>query len=121
MMKDPTRGGIATSLKEISEKSKKGIELYERDIPVKEEVKALCEILGYDPIYIANEGKFLAFIPEKMSEKAVDILNDVKYGHDTAIIGKVIENYPGKVIMKTLIGGSRIVDMLSGEQLPRIC
>lgn len=121
MMKDPTRGGIATSLKEISEKSKKGIELYEQKIPVKEEIKALCEILGYDPVYIANEGKFLAFIPEKISEKAVSILQNTKYGAETEIIGRVIDKYSGKVIMKTQIGGSRIVDMLSGEQLPRIC
>ncbi|MFC1726360.1 hydrogenase expression/formation protein HypE [candidate division KSB1 bacterium] len=120
-MKDPTRGGIATSLKEIAEKSNKGIEIFENKIPVREEVKGLCEILGFDPIYIANEGKLILFTPEKDSEKALNIMKKSKYGKNSEIIGSVINDHAGKVILRTTIGGSRIVDMLSGEQLPRIC
>jgi len=121
MMKDPTRGGIATSLKEISEKSNYGIEIYESEIPVKDAVRGMCEILGFDPLYLANEGKFILFVPEKQANKAVDIMKSSKYGEDTRLIGKVIKEHPGKVIMRTSVGGTRIIDMMSGEQLPRIC
>lgn len=121
VMRDPTRGGIASALNEIAQSSQKGIYIYEEKIPITEEVKGACEILGLDPLYIANEGKVLIFVPESEAEKILNVLKNNTLGKDAAIIGKVTNDDPGMVIMKTLIGSSRIVDMISGEQLPRIC
>jgi len=121
VMRDPTRGGIASALNEIAQTSQKGIHIYEEKIPLTEEVKGACEILGLDPLYIANEGKVLIFVPESEAEKILNVLRNNKFGKDAAIIGQVTNDDPGMVIMKTLIGSSRIVDMISGEQLPRIC
>ncbi|MCJ7788923.1 MAG: hydrogenase expression/formation protein HypE, partial [Candidatus Atribacteria bacterium] len=121
VLRDPTRGGLATTLKEIALSSKVDIEINEEDIYIQEEVRAACEILGYDPLYLANEGKLVAFIP---SEIATDILIKMrknKYGKESKVIGKVLKRSEGKVYLNTTIGGKRIVDMLTGEQLPRIC
>ena len=121
VLRDPTRGGLSTTLNEIALSSKVDIEINEGDIPIQEEVRAACEILGYDPLYLANEGKLVAFIP---SEIAPDILKNMrknKYGKESKIIGRVVKKSEGKVYLNTTIGGKRIVDMLTGEQLPRIC
>ncbi|MBT4363650.1 MAG: hydrogenase expression/formation protein HypE [Desulfobacterales bacterium] len=121
VLRDPTRGGIGTSLNEIAVQSKIGIKIYEKSIPVKKEVAGMCEILGFDPVYIANEGKLLVFVSKEHANKVLDVIKQDKAGKDACIIGEVISDNPGKVILKTLIGGERILDMLTGEQLPRIC
>ena len=121
VLRDPTRGGLSTTLNEIALSSKVDVEINEGDILIQEEVRAACEILGYDPLYLANEGKLVAFIP---SEIALDILKKMKenkYGKEAKIIGRVVKKSEGKVYLNTIIGGKRIVDMLTGEQLPRIC
>lgn len=121
VMRDPTRGGIASALNEIAQSSRKGIQLYEEKIPITEEVKGACEILGLDPLYIANEGKVLIIVPESETDKVLNVMRNDPLGKDASVIGKVTVSDPGLVVMKTLIGSSRIVDMISGEQLPRIC
>jgi hydrogenase expression/formation protein HypE len=120
-MRDLTRGGLASALVEIAEASKHNINIVEADIPVREDVAGACEILGFDPMYVANEGRFISFVPEKYVEKALDILNSNHSGKGAKIIGKVTSGTKGFVTMKSKIGATRIVDMLSGEQLPRIC
>ena len=121
VMRDPTRGGIASALNEIAESSGKGIHIFEDKIHISEEVKGACEILGLDPLYIANEGKVLIFLPNSEAEGVLNIMRKHPLGKESSIIGTVTNEDPGLVIMKTLIGSSRIVDMISGEQLPRIC
>lgn len=121
VMRDPTRGGIASALNEIAASANVGIEIYEDKIPISEEVKGACEILGLDPLYIANEGKILIFVPESESEKVLDVMRTHEYGEESQIIGRVTSENPKIVLMKTLIGSKRVVDMISGEQLPRIC
>ncbi len=120
-MRDPTRGGVGTALNEIAEKSRVGLKIYENAIPVKNQVTAACELLGFDPLYLANEGKLLAFVAAEQAETVLQAVKADPYGKDAAIIGEVVAEHPGRVIMQTRIGGSRIVDMLAGEQLPRIC
>jgi hydrogenase expression/formation protein HypE len=120
-LRDPTRGGVGTSLNEIAIQSKVGIEIYEETVPIRKEVSAICELLGFDPLYIANEGKLLAFVEPNGAEKVLKKMKANEYGKDACIIGEVVPASPGKVFMKTRIGGTRIVDMLTGEQLPRIC
>lgn len=120
-LRDPTRGGVATSLNEIAMQSGTGIRLIESRIPVRDEAKGACELLGLDPLYIANEGKLLACVAPEDADKVLAAVRANKYGKDAAIIGEVIVGNPGKVFMETVIGGTRIVDMLSGEPLPRIC
>ena len=120
-MRDPTRGGVATVLCEIAGKNKLGIELVENDIPVRETVRNICEVFGYDPLYLANEGKVIMVVPEDQTAKTLEVMRKHKYGKETQVIGEITHNHPGKVVMLTEIGGSRIVDMLAGEQLPRIC
>lgn len=120
-LRDLTRGGLATALVEIAESAKIGMEIVEANIPVLEEVSAACEIMGFDPLYIANEGRFIGFVPEEEAEKTVEILQQYPVSQDAVIIGKVVEDGDNMVRMKTLYGSSRIIDMLSGEQLPRIC
>ena len=120
-LRDPTRGGLATTLNELARQSKAGIVVEEAQIPVKEEVKAACELLGLDPIYVANEGKLVAVVDPADADKILARMRKNSYGRDAAIIGEVTKEYPGKVVMKTKLGPSRIVDMLSGELLPRIC
>jgi hydrogenase expression/formation protein HypE len=121
VMRDPTRGGVASALNEIAETSRIGIHLHEAAIPISEEVKGACEILGFDPLYVANEGKLLVIVPGDAAERVLNAMRAHSDGHDSAIIGEVVENHPGFVTMRTRIGGNRVVDMLSGEQLPRIC
>ena len=120
-LRDPTRGGLATTLNELARQSKVGIAIEEAEIPVREEVKAACELLGLDPIYVANEGKLVAIIDPADADKILARMRKNRYGRDAAIIGEVTNERPGKVVMKTKLGPSRIVDMLSGELLPRIC
>lgn len=121
VLRDPTRGGLATSLVEIAEQSNVTIEIDEQALPVKPAVKAACEILGFDPLYVANEGKLAAFVKETDAEKVLDVMKKTKYGGDAAIIGKVIGIGKSQVRVRTAIGGTRLVDMLPGEMLPRIC
>jgi len=120
-LRDPTRGGLATTLNELTRQSKVGIVVEEAKIPVKEEVKAACELLGLDPIYVANEGKLVAVVDPADADKILARMRKNHYGRDATIIGEVTSEHPGKVTMKTKLGPSRIVDMLSGELLPRIC
>jgi hydrogenase expression/formation protein HypE len=121
VLRDPTRGGVGTALNEIALSSKTGIRIYENKIPVKDEVAGLCELLGFDPLYIANEGKLLAFVSPEDAQTVLSAMKEDEFGKDSCIIGEVVDDLPGKVFMQTSIGGSRIVDMLTGEQLPRIC
>lgn len=121
VLRDPTRGGVTSALSEIAESANVGIRLDERSLPLSEEVKGACEILGLDPLYVANEGKLLAFIPPEDSERVLTAMRAHPLGSNAAIIGEVVAEHSGMVTMKTRIGGTRVVDMLSGEQLPRIC
>ena len=121
VLRDPTRGGVGTALNEIAEKSGVGIKIVEQRIPLNHAVAGACELLGFDPLYLANEGKLMAFVAADQAEAVLDVVKANPYGQDAAIIGEVIREHPGKVFMETRIGGSRIVDMLAGEQLPRIC
>lgn len=121
VLRDATRGGVAAVLNEIAEESKINIELYENSIPVKEEVRGACEILGLEPLYIANEGKICVFVPEEYAGKVLEAMKNHCLGENSSIIGKVVEGPEKRVYVQTLIGGRRIVDMPSGEQLPRIC
>jgi len=121
VLRDPTRGGVASTLNEIAESAGKGIVIVEDEIPITEEVRGACEILGLDPLYVANEGKLLAFVPSKSAQDVLAAMRNHPNGKDATIIGEVVSDHPGTVVMKSRIGGSRIVDMLSGEQLPRIC
>jgi hydrogenase expression/formation protein HypE len=123
VLRDPTRGGLATTLNEIALQSQVDIHLEETAIPVKREVRASCEMLGFDPLYVANEGKVIVILPEGQTQAALDALHAHPFGKDAVVIGHVETpsgNTP-RVSMHTLIGGTRIVDMLSGEMLPRIC
>ena len=121
VLRDPTRGGLSTTLNEIALSSKVDVEINEGDIPIQEEVRAACEILGYDPLYLANEGKLVAFIPSEIAPDMLKKMKENKYGKESRIIGRVVKKSEGKVYLNTTIGGKRIVDMLTGEQLPRIC
>ncbi len=126
VLRDPTRGGLGTTLNEIAVQSNVAIKIKEKAIPVKGAVTGMCELLGFDPLYIANEGKLIAFAPPESAEKILETIKKDEFGQNACIIGEVLsENSghekPGKVYMETLIGGTRVVDMLTGEQLPRIC
>jgi hydrogenase expression/formation protein HypE len=121
VLRDPTRGGVTSACTEIAESSHVGIRLEERALPISEEVKGACEILGLDPLYVANEGKLLTFVPPNESDRVLSAMRSHPLGQKAAIIGEVINDHPGMVTMKTRVGGTRVVDMLSGEQLPRIC
>ena len=121
VLRDPTRGGLASSLNEIAKQTNVGIALKENVIPLAEATKGACEILGLDPLYVANEGKLLAFVPPADTEKVLTAMKNHPLGQDSAVIGEVVSDHPGTVVLRTRIGGSRVVDMLSGEQLPRIC
>ncbi|WP_315068549.1 hydrogenase expression/formation protein HypE [uncultured Clostridium sp.] len=121
VLRDATRGGVAAVLNEIAEASKVSIELDENSIPISEAVKGSCELLGLDPLYVANEGKLCCFVPEAYASYVLEAMRKHSLGVDAAIIGKVVEQSSQKVYLKTIIGGKRIVDMPSGEQLPRIC
>ena len=121
MMRDPTRGGVAASLNEIAGTSGKGIQIVERDIPVPDDVRAACGFLGLDPLYVANEGKLIAFVAADDAERALDVMREHPLGVGATRIGTVVEEHPWMVVAKTGIGGTRVVDLPLSEQLPRIC
>ena len=121
VLRDPTRGGVASALNEIAGSSKVGIHLFEEDLPIRRSTSAACEILGLEPLYIANEGKCLVIVSQGDCEKVLKAMKTDRYGKDSRIIGKVTAENPEKVLLKTKIGGTRILSMLTGEQLPRIC
>jgi hydrogenase expression/formation protein HypE len=120
-MRDPTRGGVATTLNEIALASGVEIEIEEELLPVAASVRNACDLLGFDPLYVANEGKLVAFVPEKEAERTLDVMKACRYGSGAVRIGTVVSSGKGRVFMKTRIGGKRFVDMLVGEQFPRIC
>lgn len=121
LLKDPTRGGVATVLNEVARDSRLGVNLFQQPIPVLDEVRGACELLGLDPLYVANEGVFMAFVPAEKAEEIVQKLRTLEYGQDAAIIGEVTAEHPKQVVLHSRIGGKRVVNMLVGEQLPRIC
>ena len=120
-MRDPTRGGVATVLNELVGKMKLGIEIDESALPINPGVKAMCELLGFDPLHIANEGKVLIVAGEKEGPEILEILKKNEFGKKSTIIGRIVIEHPGKVVLKNETGGRRIIDSLSGDQLPRIC
>lgn len=121
VLRDPTRGGIASALNEIARAARVGIALEDRRLPVRPEVAAACELLGMDAVYVANEGKLIAIVPPQHADAVLDAMRQHPYGADAAHIGQVVEAHPGMVVSKTGIGGTRVVSMQIGEQLPRIC
>lgn len=121
VLRDPTRGGLATTLNEIATQSGVGIRLDEKSIPVRPEVGAACEMLGFDPLYIANEGKLVCFVAPEDADRVLKTMRGTKYGEDAVVIGEVTAEPPGRVLLKTAFGTTRVVDMLAGEMLPRIC
>jgi hydrogenase expression/formation protein HypE len=120
-LRDPTRGGVATTLNEIAKHAQVGMLLWEQSIPVRESVKGACELLGLDPLYVANEGKLLAVVAPEMAPAVLRQMKQHPLGADAAVIGEVVANHTGMVLMKTQIGGTRVLDVMFGEQLPRIC
>jgi hydrogenase expression/formation protein HypE len=120
-MRDPTRGGLATSLNEIADRSGIGLLIDEAAVPLKPEVEHACEMLGLDPLYVANEGKLVAFVPSDQAEAVLTAMRKDPYGNDAAVIGEATGKSPGTVVLNTAVGGQRILSPLSGELLPRIC
>ena len=120
-LRDPTRGGLATTLNDFAEQSHMGIIIEEEKIPVDKAVLAACELLGFDPLYIANEGKVVAVVAPADADNILSRMKQNKYGTQAIIVGEVVDKHPGQVVMKTRLGASRIVDMPVGELLPRIC
>jgi hydrogenase expression/formation protein HypE len=121
VMRDPTRGGVATTLNEIAGRSRVGMMLNEQAIPMREGVRGACEMLGLDPLYVANEGKLVAIVAPQIADRMLARMRRHPLGHNAAVIGEVIEQHPRMVLMKTEVGGTRVIDLLFGEQLPRIC
>jgi hydrogenase expression/formation protein HypE len=120
-LRDPTRGGLATVLWEIAASSKVGVVIDEGEVPIRDQVRAVCDLLGFDPYYLANEGKLVAFVPEGESDTVLKAMQKQPLGKESAVIGKVTAKNPGKVLLHTPIGGHRLLEPLSGEQFPRIC
>jgi hydrogenase expression/formation protein HypE len=112
---------LTTTLNEIAGRSGVGIDIEERSIPRRDEVRAACELLGLDPLYVANEGKLIAFVPAGEADAALAAMHDHPLAHQAAIIGRTTETHPGRVVLRSILGASRILGMLVGEQLPRIC
>ncbi|HEY6007423.1 MAG TPA: hydrogenase expression/formation protein HypE [Geobacteraceae bacterium] len=121
VLRDPTRGGVATTLKEIALQSRVGMVLDEAALPLRREVRGVCAILGLDPLYVANEGKLLAVVAPGAAQRALELLKAHPLGRDAAVIGEVVADTAGRVELETAVGGRRAVEMLAGEQLPRIC
>ncbi len=121
VLRDPTRGGLGTTLNEIAVASQVGIRIYEDRLPIHQEVAGICELLGFDPLYLANEGKLIAMVDQPDCEPILAAMKTDPCGQAAVVIGEVVTGHPGKVVMQTRIGGDRIIDMLTGEQLPRIC
>ncbi len=120
-MRDPTRGGVSSTLNEIAQQSRVGIELEESTIPVREQVRGACELLGLDPLYVANEGKLIAIVAPQAAEAVLQAMRRHPLGSAAQIIGTIKDTHPGLVTMRTPLGTTRVVDMLAGDQLPRIC
>ncbi|MBA2558580.1 MAG: hydrogenase expression/formation protein HypE [Propionibacteriales bacterium] len=121
VLRDPTRGGVAASLNEIARAAKVGVELVERSLPIPQDVADACGLLGLDPLYVANEGKLLAFVPAHAAEAVLAAMRAHEYGKGATVIGSCVPEHPGMVVAKTGLGGTRVVDLPLGEQLPRIC
>ena len=121
VLRDPTRGGVGTTLNELALSSGVGIRIRERDLPVRDDVRGACELLGLDPLYLANEGKLLAFVEPVAADSLLEVMHQTQYGENAKIIGEVVAEHPGQVVLETSIGSARVVDMLHGEPLPRIC
>ncbi len=121
VLRDPTRGGLATTLNEIARQSQVSIVLHENKLPVRPAVRAACEMLGFDPLHIANEGKLVAIVAAEDAETVLATMRQTRYGEEAVIVGEVKADAPGRVLLKTSFGSTRIVDMLMGEMLPRIC
>lgn len=121
VLRDPTRGGLATTLNEIAQQSNAAIKLFEDCLPIREETRGICEMLGMDPLYMANEGKMVIVVSPEEGETALAALKKNKYGRDARLIGEITDRPQGRVFIETIAGGSRIMDMLQREQLPRIC
>ncbi len=121
VLRDPTRGGVATTLNEIAKQSGVGITLFEKNIPVRPAVRAACEMLGFDPLYVANEGKLLALVGREEADRVLAAMRQNRYGEEAVAVGEVQTESPGRVLMKTAIGSHRLIDVLPGEMLPRIC
>ena len=121
LLRDPTRGGVATTLNEIARDAGVGIQLEQDAIPIDDDVKGACELLGLDPLYVANEGVFVAVVSGDAAGDVVETLHGLEEGQRAAIVGEVVEGHPGKVVLRSGIGGTRVVNMLAGAQLPRIC
>ncbi len=120
-LRDPTRGGLASALNEIAGQAGVGVRLDERSLPLDEQVRGACEILGFDPLYVANEGKCLALVERERADEAVEVMRRHPEGRGATVIGEVVDRHAGTVVLRSGIGGERVVEMLSGEQLPRIC
>jgi len=120
-LRDPTRGGLASALNEIAGQAGVGVRLDERSLPIAEQVRGACEILGFDPLYVANEGKCLAIVDRERAGEAVEVMARHPEGRGATVVGEVVGEHAGRVVLRSGIGGERVVDMLSGEQLPRIC
>jgi hydrogenase expression/formation protein HypE len=120
-LRDPTRGGLATTLCEVAEKAQVGIEIDENAVPVNPAVRAACELLGLDPMYVANEGKLVAFVAADAADAVVSAMRAQRYGRDAVVIGHATDDHRGRVVLRTMLGARRIMDMLVGDQLPRIC
>ena len=120
-MRDPTRGGVATVLCELARNREFGILLDEESLPVRESVKGVCELLGFDPLYVANEGKVIFVVAREDAEEVLRRLQKSALGKESRIIGEIVHVHPGTVVLQTCVGGKRLVEMLTGSQLPRIC
>ncbi len=120
-MRDPTRGGVSSTLNELAQASGVGVRIDEKAIPVRPEVRAACEMLGLDPLYVANEGKLIAVVPSQDVDHLIEVMRAHPLGRDARMIGEVVAEHPGLVTMRSLIGGERVITLLTGEQLPRIC
>src|SRR5262249_52418231 len=120
-LRDPTRGGVGTALCEIARQSGVGMVLEERAIPIREPVRGICELLGFDPLYVANEGRLLAIVAREDADRVLARMRGRAEGREARIVGRVVEDAARLVVLETGVGGQRIVDMLAGEQLPRIC
>src|SRR5262245_40160271 len=120
-MRDPTRGGVSSALNELASAARVGVRLDEQAVPIRPEVRAACEMLGLDPLYVANEGKLVAVVPPQDADRLLQAARRHPLGLDAALIGEVVAEHPGLVTMRSLVGGERVVALLAGEQLPRIC
>jgi hydrogenase expression/formation protein HypE len=121
VLRDPTRGGVAASLNEIAKAAKVGFSLVERDLPIPQTVKDACGLLGLDPLYVANEGKLLAVVAPEDVDRVLDAMHSHEHGQGARVIGSCVDDHPGMVVARTGLGGTRVVDLPIGEQLPRIC